>query len=304
MKHIWQRLALVLLTAALLLTALSGCTGASSKVVRVGSKEFTEQLLLGQITLQALKDAGYKVEDRTGVAGSNKVRTALLAKEIDIYWEYTGTAWLSHLQHDKPITDSAECYNSVKREDAANGIAWLPFAPFNNTYTIMMRRSQSEKLGIQSLSQLGAYLAANPGALSFAVDHEFTARADGLPGLEETYTFKLPEAKVIVMDNAIVYKALKENQVDIGMGFSTDGRIQAFDLVNLKDDKSFFPAYNPAPNLRTAFASENPDIVALLEKVAAKLDNETIMRLNYLVDIEQKTPADVAREWLKTASLK
>jgi osmoprotectant transport system substrate-binding protein len=298
----YKKILLVLLSMALIFTGLTGCSQ-SKKVVRVGSKEFTEQLLLGQITLLVLKDAGYTVDDRTGVAGSNKVRTALLSKEIDIYWEYTGTAWLSHLQHDEPITDTQECYDKVKQEDEANGITWLPYAPFNNTYTIMMRRAQAEELGIKSISELGTYLRANPTALAFAVDHEFTARADGLPGLESTYQFKLPEDNVIVMDNAIVYKALKENQADIGMGFSTDGRIQAFDLVNLEDDLSFFPAYNPAPNLRTEFAEENPEIVALLAKVAAMLDNDTIMQLNYLVDIEQKTPAAVAQEWLKTAGL-
>jgi len=302
MLRILKKLLLVVLASALVLVAVSGCAG-DKKVVRVGSKEFTEQLLLGQITLQVLEDAGYKVDDRTGVAGSNKVRTALLSKEIDIYWEYTGTAWLSHLQHDQPLTDPAECYEKVKSEDAANGVAWLPYAPFNNTYTIMMRRAQAEELGIQTLSELGAYLAANPGALAFAVDHEFTARADGLPGLESTYQFKLPEDKIIVMDNAIVYKALKESQVDIGMGFSTDGRIQAFDLVNLADDLAFFPAYNPAPNLRADFATENPEIVKLLEKVAAKLDNNSIMQMNYLVDIEQKTPAEVAKNWLKSVGL-
>lgn len=281
---------------------LAGCAD-KSKEVRIGSKEYSEQLVLGQITLQVLKDAGYSVVDRTGVAGSNKVRTALLTKEIDVYWEYTGTGWLSHLQHDVPITDSQECYDQVKSGDAANGIAWLPYAPFNNTYTVMMRKAQAQKLGIKTLSQLGAYITANPGALAFAVDHEFTARADGLPGLESTYKFKMREDKVIVMDNAIVYKALKENQVDIGMGFSTDGRIQAFELVNLEDDLKFFPAYNPSPNLRTEFAKENPEIVTLLGKVAAKLDNDTIMKLNYLVDIEQKTPAEVAKEWLKSAGL-
>lgn len=302
MKNQSRRILAILLAVTLITLLTAGCSS-SGKVVRVGSKEFTEQLLLGQITLQVLKDAGYKVDDRTGVAGSNKNRTALLSKEIDIYWEYTGTAWQSHLQHDQPLTDSVECYEKVKREDAANGVAWLPYAPFNNTYTIMMRRAQAEELGIQSLSDLGAYLTAHPGALAFAVDHEFTARADGLPGLESAYQFKLPEDQIIVMDNAIVYKALKESQADIGMGFSTDGRIQAFDLVNLQDDKAFFPAYNPAPNLRVEFAAENPEIVALLEKVAQKLDNETIMKLNYLVDIEQKTPAEVAKDWLKSESL-
>jgi len=281
---------------------LAGCSTAK-ETISVGSKEFTEQLILGQITLLALENAGYAVADKTGVAGSNKNRSALLGKDIDIYWEYTGTGWLSHLQHDNPLTQSQECYESVRDEDRKNGIDWLAYAPFNNTYTVMMRKAQADELNIRSLSQLGAWISGNPDKLSFAVDHEFTARADGLPGLETTYGFKMKEDKVIVMDNAIVYKALKESQSDIGMGFSTDGRIQAFGLVNIEDDKAFFPAYNPAPNMRTEFADKNPKIVELLGTIAAKLDNDAIMKMNYLVDIEQKIPRDVAKDWMKEAGL-
>ena len=291
-----------ILALVLVFSLLAGCAP-SKETIRVGSKEYTEQLVLGQITLLALENAGYAVDDKTGVAGSNKVRSALLAKEIDIYWEYTGTGWLSHLQHDKPLTQSQACYESVRDEDLKNGIAWLPYAPFNNTYTVMMRKEQAASLGIQTLSQLGAYLTANPGKLSFAVDHEFTARSDGLPGLETTYGFKMSEEKTIVMDNAIVYKALKESQADIGMGFSTDGRIQAFGLVNIDDDKAFFPAYNPSANVRTEFADSHPAIVELLGLIAAKLDNAAIMEMNYQVDIEQKVPRDVAQNWMRTAGL-
>lgn len=286
----------------ILVTMLSGC-GEKKTTIKVGSKEFTEQLLLGQMTILALEDAGYKVEDKTGVAGSDKVRSALKNKEIDICWEYTGTAWVSHLQHDKPLTDSQDCYNKVKAEDEKNGIEWLNYAPFNNTYTVMMRKTQAEELGIKTLSQLGAYISANPKKLKIAVDHEFTSRGDGLPGLETKYGFKIGESNLIVMDNGIIYKALKEKQADIGMGFSTDGRIKAFDLVNLTDDLKFFPAYNPAPNLRTDFAKENPKIVEILNKFSAKLDNETIARLNYLVDIEEKVPRNVAKEWMKSQGL-
>jgi osmoprotectant transport system substrate-binding protein len=286
-----------LLPCLLALAVLAGC--GSRNTIRVGSKEFTEQLLLGQITLLALEDAGFKVEDKTGIAGSNKLRTALLDKDIDVYWEYTGTAWLSHLQHDTRLADSRKCFESVREEDRKNGIQWLDYAPFNNTYTVMMRKEQAEALGIRTLSQLAA--CAKP--LSFAVDHEFTARPDGLPGLAAAYKLNIPEDHVLVMDNAIIYKALKERQADLGMGFSTDGRIQAFNLVNLEDDKQFFPAYNPAPNLRVKFAQENPRVVDMLDKVSARLDNKTMMHLNYLVDIEQKVPRDVAKAWLKEASL-
>lgn len=288
----------------LLMTVASffGCAR-SGKTVSVGSKEYTEQLLLGQITILALEDAGYHVNDKTGVAGSNKVRSALLNKDIDVYWEYTGTGWISHLQHDTPLTDSKTCYEQVKAEDAKNGIDWLDYAPFNNTYTVMMRKSQADELNIKTLSDLGRYITSNPDALTFAVDHEFTARSDGLPGLENAYGFKLRENKIIVMDNAIIYKALKEQKVDIGMGFSTDGRIKAFDLLNIQDDKSFFPVYNPAPNLRIEFAQKNPEVVSILNKISAKLDTETIMKMNYEVDIEQKVPRDVAKAWMKEVGL-
>jgi osmoprotectant transport system substrate-binding protein len=282
----------------LCLSVLVGC-GPRAGTIRVGSKEFTEQLLLGQLTMQVLEDGGYKVEDKTGIAGSNKLRTALLNKDIDIYWEYTGTGWLSHLQHDKPLADPRTCYEKVRDEDRGNGIEWLPYAPYNNTYTVMMRGDKAQALGIRTLSQL----AAQSDRLSFAVDHEFTARPDGLPGLVAAYGFKEKEDQIEVMDNAIIYKALKENQADLGMGFATDGRIQAFGLVNIADDKNFFPAYNPSPNLRTAFASDNPRIVAMLEKIAAKLDNNAISHMNYLVDIEQKVPRDVAKAWLKENGL-
>jgi len=302
MKNVERKVIPALLAAALTAMLLAGC-GPAKETIGVGSKEFTEQLLLGQITLLALENAGYAVADKTGVAGSNKNRSALLGKDIDVYWEYTGTGWLSHLQHDTTLTQSEECYESVRDEDRKNGIEWLAYAPFNNTYTVMMRRTQADELGIRTLSQLGAYIASHPDQLSFAVDHEFTARADGLPGLETTYGFKMKEDRVIVMDNAIVYKALKESQADIGMGFSTDGRIQAFGLVNIEDDKAFFPAYNPSPNVRTEFADKHPKIVALLGTIAAKLDNEAIMKMNYLVDIEQQVPRDVAKAWMKEAGL-
>jgi osmoprotectant transport system substrate-binding protein len=283
----------------LLALALFTACGTRSSTIRVSSKEFTEQLLLGQITLLTLEDAGYKVEDKTGIAGSNKLRSALLNKDIDIYWEYTGTGWLSHLQHDNRLADSQVCYESVRNEDRKNGVEWLNYAPVNNTYTVMMRKAQADTLGIKTLSQLAAHM----GRLSFAVDHEFTARPDGLPGLEAAYGFKMTEDRTLVMDNAIIYKALRDGQADIGMGFATDGRIQAFKLVNIEDDKKFFPAYNPSPNLRVKFAQENPRIVDILNKVSAKLDTKTVMRLNYLVDIEQNVPRDVAKSWLKEAGL-
>ncbi|MCJ7691177.1 MAG: glycine betaine ABC transporter substrate-binding protein [Clostridiaceae bacterium] len=301
-----RKLITMIIVSGMVITTLTGCgtkSGDEKITVKVGSKEFSEQLLLGQMTMLALEDAGYKVEDNTGVAGSDKNRSALINKDIDIYWEYTGTAWQSHLQHDTPLTDSQECYDQVKAEDAKNNIDWLNYAAVNNTYTVIMKKTKADELKIKTLSELGAYIKANPSELKFAVDQEFTARADGLPGLEKAYGFKMAEDNLLVMDNGIIYKSLKEDQADIGMGFSTDGRIKAFGLVNIEDDLAFFPAYNPAPNLRTEFVKANPEVAEILNKISEKLTNENMTQMNYLVDIEQKQTKVVAEEWLKEQGL-
>jgi osmoprotectant transport system substrate-binding protein len=292
----------LLLVIAFAVTA-SGCTSNSKDVIKVGSKEFSEQLILGQITLMALENAGYEVEDKTNIAGSDKVRSALETGEIDVYWEYTGTAWLMHLQHDNPITDPDECYDKVKTEDAEKNLVWLDYAPFNNTYTIMMRRSDSVSLGIKSLSDLSAYMDQNPDKLIFASNHEFLARPDGFPALEETYGFKFGENELKVMETGIIFNTLKGKQADLGVGTATDGRLVAFDLVNLEDDKQFFPVYNPSAVVRKEVLDRNPEMAEVLNMIAEKLDTEAMTELNYKVDIEEEDPRDVAEEWLKTEGL-
>lgn len=129
--------------------------------ITVGSKEFTEQLILGQITIQLLENKGFKVEDQTGLNGSVVVRTALEEKEVDLYWEYTGTAWLTYMDNEEAITDSEECYEKVKEVDAANGLVWLDYAPFNNTYTLMMRKADADAYGIKTISDLAEVVKSN-----------------------------------------------------------------------------------------------------------------------------------------------
>lgn len=298
---------LVVLLGVLMLTLgfLVGCgsTSSSSDRIRVGSKDFTEQLILGQITLLALENAGFEVEDRTNVAGSEQVRSALLNSEIDVYWEYTGTGWLMHLQNDEAITNPQEAYDRVKEADLENQIVWLDYAPFNNTYTIMMNRDQSEELGIRTISDMAKYVNENPGSLSFGADHEFTARPDGLPALEDEYGFEFQGDSLKVMDIGIVYRTLRDRQVDSGMGFATDGRIEAFDFVNLEDDKQFFPVYNPSALLRTDTLEEHPEIADVLNRLAAELDNESMIMMNYQVDIEEMEPRAVAENWLREKGL-
>ncbi len=131
--------------------------------IGVGSKEFTEQLLLGQMTVLLLEDAGFEVRDNTGLGGTMLVREALEGSEIDVYWEYTGTGWMAHLGHEDPITDPEECYQKVKQEDLGNGIAWLDYTEFNNTYTIMMRKDDADRLGIVTISDLARVINEGTG---------------------------------------------------------------------------------------------------------------------------------------------
>lgn len=266
--------------------------------IKVGSKDFTEQLILGQMAILALKNAGYKVEDKTNVAGSDTCRKALEAGEFDLYWEYTGTAWSMLLANEEMVADPQLLFDKVKEADAANGITWLKYAPMNNTYALVMSEARSAELGITSYTELGAYIAEHPGELVLACDHEFTARPDGLPGLVTTYGTDFGES-VTTMDMGIVFTTLKDGQADVGMVFATDGRIKANNLLVLNDDKSFFPIYNGAVCIRTETLTAAPEIQGILEPISALLTDAVMQELNAKVDIDGYEPAEVAEEFLK-----
>jgi osmoprotectant transport system substrate-binding protein len=286
---------LVLLTIFSLV--LAACGGGEEKSAIVGSKDFTEQLILGQITVIALEDAGYDVDDQVGLGGTSINREALVAGEIDLYWEYTGTAWIAHLGHEDAITDPQDCYDKVKAEDAGNDLVWLAMAPFNNTYTLMMKQDKGNELGIKSISDLAAYINGG-GDASLCINQEFYARPDGFRGVEVLYGFQFNEAQVIMMDSGLTYKALQDGQCTTAMGFATDGRIAAFGFFNLEDDKQFFPVYNPAPVVRK---DANPDDIAkVLDPIAKALTTEKMMELNKRVDIDEEDVKDVACDFLKS----
>ncbi len=268
----------------------------------VGSKEYTEQLILGQIAIHALEYHGIPTVDETGLGGTSMVRDALEAGDVDLYWEYTGTALITILGFDEAITDSQECYEVVKETDLEqNQIVWLDYTPFNNTYTIMMRQADADELGIETISDLAEAInegveAPEPGTWNLASDHEYTIRDDGYPGLQEMYAFEFEEA--FPMDAGIVYDSLKEGDVSVSMGYATDGRIAAYDLVNLEDDKGFHPVYNCAPTLREETLEQLPEIEEILNPIAHALDTESMSAMNMQVDIDGDLPSEVAEEWL------
>jgi len=283
---------------------LPGSVLAGDKSLTVGGKDYTEQLILPELASILLKQAGFDVTVKTGV-GSVIARKSLENAQFDLYYEYTGTAYtLYYKQKDTEVmTVPEKVYNWVKNADAEKGLVWLDPVTFNNTYTLMMNKAEAEQHGIKSISDLGAYVTKNPDKMIFALDAEFWERPDGFKGIMKMYNFKLPPKQVKKMSVGLTYQALKEGLVNSAMGFSTDGRIAAFGFVNLEDDKSFFPVYNPVPVVRQEILDMYPEIPAILKPLADNLNTEEMQQLNMAVDVDHKQVHDVAMNWLKSKDL-
>jgi osmoprotectant transport system substrate-binding protein len=301
MKKIFKFVFPVILISALL---LPGSVFAEDKSLIVGGKNFTEQLLLPELAGILLEQAGFDVTLKTGV-GSAIARKSLENAEFDLYYEYTGTAYtLYYKQKNQEImTDPAKVYDWVQKKDAEKNLVWLDPVKFNNTYTLMMRKTNAEALGIKSISDLGAYVSKNPDDLIFALDSEFWERPDGFKGIMKTYNFKLPFKQVKKMSIGLTYQALQKELVNSAMGFATDGRIAAFGFVNLVDDKSFFPVYNPVPVVRKAILDKHPEIKDILKSIADNLTTEEMQQLNKAVDVDHDKVHEVAMNWLKNKNL-
>ena len=299
LKMIFFIILIILLSPA----SFSSAAPAEKKIV-LGGKNFTEQYILSEIAKILLEKHGFKVEMRTGV-GSSVARQSLENGQIDLYYEYTGTAYtIYHKQSEKSImTDRDKCYNWVNKADSAKGLVWLDPVLFNNTYTLLMRKKQAEQLAIISISDLGEYINKNSKKLVVGVGAEFWERPDGFKPLMKLYGFSIPYSNLKKMDDGLVYKALKDKQVDVSMGFATDGRISSFGFVALDDDKAYFPIYNPAPVIRKPVLDKYPEIKDILKPVAQRLNTQEMQRLNAMVDIEHREISEVTLEWLKSQGI-
>jgi len=260
--------------------------GATGTPIRVGSKEFNEQLLFGKMILLVLANAGYAVEDYTALGGSRAVRDALVNGEIDIYPEYTGTALTLYngLPSDALPNTPDRAYELVKSLDSAQGLVWLNRAEINNTFTLMVRDDLYND-GVQTLADLADYMNGDGADLKVCVEGEFFSRTDGLPGLQTLYGFAFQEENVLLMEPNETYDKLRQGECEVAEGYATDGRIGAWGFHNLEDTLAFFPFYNPAPVVRTEVLDANPAIADLLNNLWQALDNDTMIALNARVDI-------------------
>ena len=276
-----------------------GSTVAAQTIV-VGGKNFTEQQIMSQMTAQLLQAKGFKPDVKAGM-GSAVLRQAQENGQIDVYWEYTGTSLITYNKINDRMS-AADTYAKVKELDAAKGLVWLNPSKANNTYGLAMNQDDAKKQGIVTISDLAAKVKGG-AKITFASNAEFYARPDGLKPLEQAYGFEFGRDNVKRMDTGLVYQALKERQVDVGLVFATDGRIPAFNFVVLKDDKGFFPNYALTPVVRKQVLDANPKLAEYLNALSAKLDDATMARLNASVDVDKKTVEDVARTFLKEQGL-
>ena len=297
MKKVLRRLLIFPLLAILTAVMVVSCTGAGGNnaggAIRVGSKDFTEQFILGEMYALVLEDAGFEVERKLNLGGTPVAQAALENEEIDLYPEYTGTGLLTILKLPA-ISDPDEVFRKVSEgyQEQFN-LVWLEPAPMNNTQALAMTREKAESLGITTISDM----AAQASELVMVGPPEFQEREDGLPGLQAAYgNFELQDYKAV--DPGLRYTALVDGEADVAVAFGTDGEISAFDLVVLEDDRNLFPPYQVAPVVRQSVLDANPEIADTLNALAPKLTDETMQRLNYEVSGKQREPADVAREFL------
>ncbi len=302
------------LVVAVLVTAATATGGADTKsaappllskynlkgaTFTVGSKDFTEARVLGEITKQALKATGANVKTKFGL-GTSVNRSALLSGKIDMYWEYTGTGYIVHLKHTKPIQNPQALYRAVAKEDLKNGVKWMSAAPFNDTYGFAVRKEAAGSLGLAKISDLKKLIASKPDDATICVGNEFSTRDDGLPGVEKAYGFSFPSDNIVKIGEGIIYKSVDEGKIcNIGEIFTTDGRIQGLGLIVLKDDKSFFPIYNGSLNVRQKVFAKYPKLAPMFAPISAKLTDAVMTKLNADVDVRGKFPEDVAKAFLK-----
>lgn len=281
------------ITLSLMLSACGG-SGDQEKVLKVGSKDFTESLILGELYALALEDAGYKVERNFNLGGTQVTQTAMLSKDIDLYPEYTGTGLINVLNMD-PLFDTEEVYKVVSEEYLSQfDLVWCTPTEASNTYNFAVTKEIADKYNLTNTTELQAVA----DQLRFASIIGFEENPDLYPAVRAAYG-DLNFISKPVYDNAIKYEVLKNGEADVTIAFATDGQLADPNFVALEDDLHVWPPYNIAPVVRKDVLDSDPAVRESLDKMSALLDNAAMRDLNAQVDIEKKEPADVAKAFFE-----
>lgn len=293
------------------LGSLAGCTslgGGSGSSVIIGSKKFPEQQILGYLAYEALSEnTDLTVKDEISLGGSSTNFNALKSGDIDMYWEYTGTAWLTlPPSQSEVITDPEEIYSKAEADlEEEHNLTFLNRAPFNNTYVLLANPDWQSETGISTLSGLAEYINNGNTDMTMVMGPEFKERSDGWPGLIEAYGFASAASELNVQNVKanLTYQVLGEGEADIGVGFNTNPQILRFELVGLEDDQGFFPVYNPAPLVGTKTAENNPAMKEPLNAISNVLTTDKIRGLNRRVSIDGESAQQVADEFLSDENI-
>jgi glycine betaine/choline ABC-type transport system substrate-binding protein len=292
-----KRAAAILLSAALLV--LPGCRAGRERRIVVGSKNFTEQIVLAELLAQEVESrAGLSVERRINLGGTLICHQAIRAGGIDLYVEYTGTA-LTAILGDQPSGSPDEVYGRVKKAYAERfGLELTEPLGFNNTFGMVVRGDDARKLHLRAISDIAAYAPRWRAGFGY----EFMERPDGYRGWAQAYQLRFAEPPRI-MDLGLLYRALEEKQVDIVAGNSTDGVIVRLGLVVLEDDRHYFPPYQAVPVVRRQSLERHPELRPLLQSLGGRISEEEMRRLNYAVDGEHRDVGEVVREFRRAKGL-
>jgi osmoprotectant transport system substrate-binding protein len=290
-------------TSSFLLGCILLCAGfaqaAEKPLIRIGARVFTEQTLLAEITSQYLRTKGYDVQV-TGGLGSNLARSAHESGQLDMLWEYTGVSLVAY-NHVTEKLDSEQSYARVKELDAKKGLVWLTPSKFSNTYALALPKNVADQYPqINTISELNTVLREEAKTNNLvALDTEFANRSDGLDGMVQLYDMNLTRKNIRQMDAGLVYTALRNGQVFAGLVYTTDGRLNAFKLKLLEDDKHYFPDYTAAPVVRQAYLDAHPQLAEQLKPLAELFDDNTMRELNARVDVDHQSPSTVAADFLR-----
>ncbi|MDI6906529.1 MAG: glycine betaine ABC transporter substrate-binding protein [Thermoanaerobacterales bacterium] len=297
-KRLWRRIALVV-ALAFAVVAVGGCGGGTQDAakggkVTVGSKNFTENIVMGEMLAQLIEaKTDLQVERKLNLGGTLVCWEALKKGDLDLYPDYTGTGLMAILKHDV-MYDPDEVYNLVQKEyNEKYKIKWMQPLGFNNTYATAVKQELAQEYNLEKTSDLVPYAKD----LVFGAEQEFLNRKDGYPGYTEAYGLKFKDVKG--METALKYQAIGEGKVDVIDAFSTDGELISYKLKILEDDKGFFPPYYCVPIVRMDTLEKYPELEEVLNTVAGQISDEDMQQLNYQVKEQGKKPAEVVEAFLK-----
>jgi osmoprotectant transport system substrate-binding protein len=276
--------------------------------IDIGTKNFTEQFVVGNLMALLLEDRGYDVQLKTGMS-STVLREAMENGSLDLCMDYTGTQWLSYTGHEFKGESPEEMYEKTKLSDAERGLIWLDPIWCNNTYAIAVTREFSEENDITTLSEFAEYVRENEGEVPFASDFEFYSRPDGILGLQMHYGFAFKPDYVTTVLPGLTFEYLAEGRSVAAMVFGTDPAVVKYDWVVLQDDKNFWPPYDLCPYLRKEVLDANPELEGVLNELVGAFPSDPagarseMTQLNAKVDIDLMEPEEAAEEWLKNNGL-